>query len=141
MSRVIAAYDLDEDHGRLWVNADLKRMPEFVIVANQPTDRAQTVTYVPEARMLEAMDEAREAGRRADMAERVAADRKGLCDSLRETNDDLLRIIDEMKDTERLADENAKLRELVDYMTPIALYEASEQERDRMRELGAEVDG
>ena len=35
--------------------------------------------------------------------------------------------------------ENAKLRELVDYMTPIALYAASEQERDRMRELGVEV--
>lgn len=113
MSRVIAAYDLDEDHGRLWVNADLKRMPEFVIVANQPTDRAQTVTYVPETRMLEAMDAAREAGHRADMAERVAADQKGLCDSLRETNDDLRRIIDEMKDTERLADENAKLRKLL----------------------------
>lgn len=57
MSRVIAAYDLDEDHGRLWVNADLKRMPEVVIVANQPMDRAQTVTYVPEARLLEAFDE------------------------------------------------------------------------------------
>lgn len=44
---------------------------------------------------------------------------------------------------ERLADlmaENAKLRELVDYMTPIALYAASERERDRMRELGIEVD-
>lgn len=36
--------------------------------------------------------------------------------------------------------ENAKLRELVDYMTPIALYAASEQERDRMRELGVEMD-
>ena len=35
--------------------------------------------------------------------------------------------------------ENARLRELVDYMTPIALYGASEQERDRMRELGVEV--
>lgn len=35
--------------------------------------------------------------------------------------------------------ENAKLRELVDYMTPIAWYGASEQERDRMRELGVEV--
>lgn len=32
--------------------------------------------------------------------------------------------------------ENAKLRELVDYMTPIAWYAASERERDRMRELG-----
>lgn len=113
MSKVIATYDLDEDHGRLWVNADLKRMPEVVIVANQPMDRAQTVTYVPETRLLEAMDEAREAGRRADMAERVAADRKVLCDSLRKTNDDLRRIIDEMKDTERLDAENAKLRELV----------------------------
>ena len=35
--------------------------------------------------------------------------------------------------------ENAKLRELVDYMTPIAWYAASERERDRMRELGIEV--
>ncbi len=41
---------------------------------------------------------------------------------------------------ERLMDENSKLRELVDYMTPIAWYEASEQERDRMRELGVEVE-
>lgn len=37
------------------------------------------------------------------------------------------------KDLER---ENAKLHELVDYMTPIAWYAASERERDRMRELG-----
>jgi len=59
VSRVIAAYDLDEDHGRLWVNADLKRIPEIVFVANQPMDRAQTVTYVPEARLLEAIDENR----------------------------------------------------------------------------------
>ncbi len=59
MSRVIAAYDLDDDHGRLWVNADLKSMPETVIVANQPMDRAQTVTYVPKARLIEAFDENR----------------------------------------------------------------------------------
>ena len=39
-----------------------------------------------------------------------------------------------------LHDENEKLRELVDYMTPIAWYTASELERDRMRELGVEVD-
>lgn len=32
--------------------------------------------------------------------------------------------------------ENKKLRALVDYMTPIAWYGASERERDRMRELG-----
>lgn len=37
-----------------------------------------------------------------------------------------------------LNDENAKLRELADYMTPIAWYAASERERDRMRELGVE---
>jgi len=36
-------------------------------------------------------------------------------------------------------EENAKLREQVEYMTPIALYAASERERDRMRELGIEV--
>lgn len=34
--------------------------------------------------------------------------------------------------------ENAQLREQLDYMTPIALYAASEQERDRMRNLGIE---
>lgn len=41
---------------------------------------------------------------------------------------------------DQLKDENAKLREQVEYMTPIALYAASERERDRMRELGIEVD-
>ena len=35
--------------------------------------------------------------------------------------------------------ENAKLRELVDYMTPIAWYAASERERDRMHELGVDL--
>lgn len=39
----------------------------------------------------------------------------------------------------RLCHENVKLRELVDYMTPIAWYAASERERDRMYELGVEV--
>ena len=43
-------------------------------------------------------------------------------------------------DLEKYRSENAKLRELVQYMTPIALYGASEQDRDRMRELGVEVD-
>lgn len=42
-------------------------------------------------------------------------------------------------ENKQLKAENAKLREQVDYMTPIALYAASEQERDRMRELGVEV--
>ena len=39
------------------------------------------------------------------------------------------------REYKRVCDENAKLRELVDYMTPIAWYAASERERDRMREL------
>lgn len=42
-------------------------------------------------------------------------------------------------DIGRLEQENAKLRKLVDYMTPIAWYAASEQERDHMYELGIEV--
>jgi len=42
-------------------------------------------------------------------------------------------------DASNLEDENAKLRELVDYMTPIAFYEASERERADMRELGADA--
>ena len=41
---------------------------------------------------------------------------------------------------DRLQAENAKLRELLDYMTPIAWYAASERERERMRELGVEVE-
>lgn len=69
--------------------------PDYLSVAHNA--HGEWRTYVPEARLLEAMDAAREAGRRADMAERVAADHKGLCDSLRETNDDLRRIIDEMR--------------------------------------------
>ena len=44
-----------------------------------------------------------------------------------------------LAEVKRLYDENAKLREQVEYMTPIALYAASEHERDRMRELGIEV--
>lgn len=43
-------------------------------------------------------------------------------------------------DLQRANAENAKLREQLDYMTPIAWYAASEQERDRMRELGVEVE-
>lgn len=39
----------------------------------------------------------------------------------------------------RMQAENAKLRELVEYMTPIAWYAASERERDRMRELGVDA--
>ena len=42
------------------------------------------------------------------------------------------------RQADRLAAENARLRELVDYVTPIAWYAASERERDRMRELGVE---
>lgn len=147
MSRVIAAYDLDEDHGRVLVNADLECMPDIVIVANQQMDRAQTVTYVPETRLLEAMDAAREAERRADMAEMVAADHKRLSDSLKETNDDLRRIIDELRETEGPADENDKLRELVKDMVlniggcalhgnPLRLREFG----SRAKELGIEVD-
>ena len=34
---------------------------------------------------------------------------------------------------------NTELRQLVDYMTPIAWYAASERERDRMRELGVDA--
>ena len=36
-------------------------------------------------------------------------------------------------------DQNAKLREQVDYMAPLAWYAASERERDCMRELGIEL--
>lgn len=42
-------------------------------------------------------------------------------------------------ENKQLKAENDRLRELLDYMTPIALYAASEQERDRMRELGIGV--
>lgn len=45
MSRVIATYDLDEDHARLWVNADLEAMPEIVIVKNIRGGKEQTSTF------------------------------------------------------------------------------------------------
>ena len=45
---------------------------------------------------------------------------------------------DKAAEIARLKSDNAKLRELVDYMTPIAWYGASERERDRMRELGVD---
>lgn len=40
-----------------------------------------------------------------------------------------------------LLDENAKLRELLDYALPIAMYAASMEEGDRIRKLMKEVDG
>ena len=53
----------------------------------------------------------------------------------------LERRIDELcAEVEAEKQRNAKLREQVDYMTPLALYAASERERDRMRELGIEVE-
>ena len=54
--------------------------------------------------------------------------RRCLCDMIANRESDL----------EDARAENAKLRELVDYMTPIAWYAASERERDHMRELGVE---
>lgn len=45
-----------------------------------------------------------------------------------------------IKDAVRLYETNEKLQRLVDYMTPMAWYGASDEERDRMRELGVEVD-
>lgn len=70
-------------------------------------------------------------------------------DTIWELRDDLQRANDAVRDAEheesrawdrvRKAEAEAdRLRELVDYMTPIALYAASEQERDRMRELGVD---
>ncbi len=69
----------------------------------------------------------------------------------RQTSRSRLERIDQLKDENAklrgqyeavIADyrsEVAKLREQVDYMTPLALYAASERERDRMRELGIEA--
>ena len=96
------------------------------------------------------------------MAERIRddADVHNLVDYVGKLESENARLRDELAKWERLTDgidlpeypvvqfvpkdlerENAKLRELVDYMTPIAWYAASERERDRMRELGIEVDG
>lgn len=54
-----------------------------------------------------------------------------------ELRDEIKHLLIKRQHTE---DVNAKLREQVDYMTPLALYAASERERDRMRELGVEVE-
>ena len=58
-------------------------------------------------------------------------------DELCAENERLRSVVSDGADNAReMRAENAKLRELVDYMTPLALYAASERERDRMRELG-----
>lgn len=41
---------------------------------------------------------------------------------------------------EKLESENAKLRELLDFVLPIAMYAASTEEGDRIRELMREVE-
>lgn len=51
-------------------------------------------------------------------------------------NPDVHNLVDYVNQLEA---ENYKLRELLDYITPIAWYAASENERDRMYELGVEV--
>lgn len=56
---------------------------------------------------------------------------------LRDAADTIWQLRDDLQRTNA---ENAKLRELLDYMTPIAWYAASEREREHMRELGVEVD-
>lgn len=48
MNRITAAYDLDDDHKRLWLNADLETMPDIVIVKNIREGIERTVTFVPE---------------------------------------------------------------------------------------------
>lgn len=45
MNRVIAGYDLDADHNRLCVNADLDVMPETVIVENIREGKEQISTF------------------------------------------------------------------------------------------------
>lgn len=61
-------------------------------------------------------------------------------EKLREERDALDHLTDVLNDSnDGLLAENEKLRELLDYITPIAWYAASENERDRMRELGVEV--
>lgn len=52
----------------------------------------------------------------------------------------MLRCIWRDMQLERLQDENAKLRELLDFALPIAMYAASAEEGDRIRELMREVD-
>lgn len=45
MNRVMTVYDLDTDHNRLWINADLDMMPETVIVKNVREGKEQTSTF------------------------------------------------------------------------------------------------
>lgn len=73
----------------------------------------------------------------------LCAENERLRERLKESDDGRMRqadnLIDKYHKIARLQTENAKLREQVDYITPLALYGASERERDRMRELGIEV--
>ena len=56
---------------------------------------------------------------------------------LREAADTILSLRDKAQE---LQAENAKLRELLDFALPIAMYAASTEEGDRMRELMREVE-
>ena len=62
-------------------------------------------------------------------------------EELEEENRRLRECISDAEENARiLMGENEALWELLDYMTPIAWYAASEREHDRMRELGIEVE-
>ena len=89
-------------------------------------------------------------GRWSDGAE-DAKTMEDAADIIWELRNKLAGMVDERETTERnrvrnareyarLCHENDALRELVDYMTPIAWHGASERERDRMRDLGIDVD-
>lgn len=51
----------------------------------------------------------------------------------------LLRMADTQARLEFMESENSKLRELLDFALPIAMYAASTEEGDRMRELMREI--
>ena len=61
----------------------------------QKVDERNTV---PETKYLMVLDEAREASKDAERWERIARDRKSMCESLKETNADLRRIIKRIKE-------------------------------------------
>ncbi len=128
--------------------------PERIAVRRFESRQASSRMYVPEVEVLRL--KAENAKLRSQCADLVD-ERERLFQANVEKNGEVLRLVNEnakLREEIEAAKhdlslfssvlvaskfENAKLRELVDYMTPIALYGASEQECDRMRELGAEV--
>ena len=109
--------------------------PKTLIMCRKRGDGIERRRYVPETELQMTRDELREECQCADMAEMKLLHHMGVFESVKDTNADLRRMLHE-KDAD-----NAKLRELVRELFEDQCADGDEWKyRDRLRELGVEVD-